>query len=545
MFKKDINYKTAVAIAVVFIILRIVLARSQMIFILPFSAPIDDDLYFRMANSIVRGEWLGRYDYLTLSKYPLFAVYLACLHLLGLPYTVGNCLVWIVVCGVCLWAFVPVIKTNISKLAFFLFMLYNPYSFNETNLRIYRDSLFFPLCILFFVGMAGWALRLKKEAKCSMVFMLFAGIGMAGSWISREDGYWLIPFYIVAVAICFVYIFTDKDTKQKTVKALAVLIPPVITAAAVITICFINYSYYGIFALTDFNGGSFSRFFGAMTTLPHEDWRPMVSVPEDVREQIYINCPSIQTFEYYLEDESSAIKKSYFHQETGDYKSGALYWAIRRRANETGVYESRTKAEAFWNNAAEEVEKYVRTVPDALPLRSSLTPPIKTEYIPDVLSVGAETILNIIIWKDIIPYQLALSDVTTGQIEIWESFLHNKSNYSAVENSYLPYHTPFQSLCYKIMEWIILLYRMITIVLLPVSAVATISGFINFKKYNREKQLLLFILLGLAGMFVFRRFMITYMEVSAFGIGFYSMYVAVCYPIMTLIMALAPPYIKR
>lgn len=58
-------------------------------------APLDDELMFRAANAITSGQWLGEYDYLTLSKSMFFAVWLALLNKLHLPTCwAGHC------CGV-------------------------------------------------------------------------------------------------------------------------------------------------------------------------------------------------------------------------------------------------------------------------------------------------------------------------------------------------------------------------------------------------------------------------------------------------------------
>ncbi len=540
MLKKDVGFKKRLIAAAALIAIRFILAQSQMIYIIPGSAPIDDDLYFKWANSIVQGEWLGRYNYLTLSKYPAFAVYLAALHKLGIPYLTGNCLLWTVVCGACVWAFKPVIRTNKGALAFFVFMLFNPYSFNSTNLRVYRDSLFFMMCILFFAGMAGWALRLKKDVKNNLLFLVIAGIGFAVAWTGREDGYWLLPFFVAAVTICAVYIFIDKNLENKILRVAAAFIPAAITFAAVTVVCSLNYKYYGVYTISDFNGGSFAKCFGAMTRLPHENWHPMVSVPEDVREDIYRNCPTLAPFEDYLEGEDSGIRKGYMSGEVKDYKSGRLYWAIRRAAQEMGIYESRRKAEDFWRQAAREVEALCRQYDNSLPPRKSLTPPIKAEYIAPVIETGLDSILYVCSWKDMVPYEASLSDVTTGQIEKWESFLYEKSNYSAIEWTFTPYHSPFQSFCYKIMAAVVWLYRLLTLVLMPLALFAVIKGFVQFKKRSRQQQILLFILTGLLAMAVFRLFIIAYMDVAAFGLGHYAMYLAVAYPVLTAVCGIAP-----
>ena len=74
--------------------LRLVLAGQQLAYVWVGGAPLDDELMFRAANSISAGQWLGGYDYLTLSKAMFFPVWLALLHALHLPYLVGGAALW-------------------------------------------------------------------------------------------------------------------------------------------------------------------------------------------------------------------------------------------------------------------------------------------------------------------------------------------------------------------------------------------------------------------------------------------------------------------
>ena len=77
-------------LVVVLIAGRLVLASCQDVYVWIDGAPLDDELMFRAAQSITAGNWLGAYDYLTLSKQMFFAVWLAFLHLLGVPYLMGG-----------------------------------------------------------------------------------------------------------------------------------------------------------------------------------------------------------------------------------------------------------------------------------------------------------------------------------------------------------------------------------------------------------------------------------------------------------------------
>ena len=538
MLKKDINYKQGLLIALVLAIIRLILANSQMMLIFPYTAPLDDDLYFSWAQSIVAGNWLGEYNYLTLSKYPFFGIYLAAVHMLGIPVLVANAAMWVMLAVVCVWAFAPVVKTNIRRLALYIVMVFNPASYAAHTLRIYRDSIFPILCTLFFVSLAGWALRLKDKISCSTPFLVLAGIALGSAWICREDGFWLLPFGIVAITICIIYIIIDKKLKNKGLRIALTTVPAVITVIFVLTICNINNKYYGVFTMSDFDDGAFAQCFGTMTSLSHENWHPLVSVPEDVRMRMYDGCPSFEQFEWYLEDEDSTIRRGYRTREIGDYKSGHLYWGLRRVAQELGIYETAAGAEKFWAQLAAEVEALRLQDPDALPRRSSLTPPIRAEYVGPVITEAVNSRWHVLTWKDMRSYELTLSDMVTGGIDMWQDFLNEQANYAAVEYSDFPFYTAFQWKCFNLMDGITWIYRALTIPLLLAAFLGIIRSFINFKKLTFEKQILSFVLMGMAFMGVFRIFIISFMEKAAFDIGTYSMYLGAVYPIVVLVSVL-------
>lgn len=545
MLKKDITYRQGLAIALVLAIIRLILANSQMMLIFPYGAPLDDDLYFSWAQSIAAGNWLGEYNYLTLSKYPFFGIYLAAVHLSGIPVLVANALMWVLLGCVTVWAFAPVVKANLGRLLLFTAVIYNPASYAEHTLRIYRDSIFPVLCTLFFVSLAGWALRLKEKVSRNTPFLMLAGLALGIAWISREDGFWLLPFGVVAIAICIIYIIIDKELKNKGLRIGLTAIPAVITLICVLTICNLNNKYYGVFTLSDFDDGAFAQCFGTMTSLSHEDWHPLVSVPEDVRMRMYDGCPSFEQFYQYLDAEGSSIRRGYRNSEIGDYKSGHLYWAMRRAAQELGIYETATGAEKFWSQLADEVETLRAADPDALPRRASLTPPIKAEYVLPVIGEAVHSRWYVVTWQSMRSYEDTVSDITTGQIDVWESFLHEQSNYAAVENSDFPYYTPFQHLCFKIMNGITWIYRALNIPLLLLAFIGLIKGFIKFTKQTFEKQILLFVLLGMGFMAIFRIFIISFMEKAAFDIGTYAMYLGAVYPLVILIAVLGLVLVKQ
>ena len=96
-----LSRRTFWVLCALLVCLRLTLTGFQQAYIWVGGAPLDDELMFRAANSITAGQWLGAYDYLTLSKAMFFPVWLALLHALHLPYLISGAALW---CGAALTA---------------------------------------------------------------------------------------------------------------------------------------------------------------------------------------------------------------------------------------------------------------------------------------------------------------------------------------------------------------------------------------------------------------------------------------------------------
>ncbi|MBQ7902705.1 MAG: hypothetical protein IJ362_03140, partial [Oscillospiraceae bacterium] len=161
----DIKKRVAVTVALLAVMLKLVLAYGQYATIYPPLAPIDDHLMFTAAQSIVNGNWLGEYSWLALSKHAFFAVWLAFLHTVKVPYLVGNMALWALAAAAATMAVRPVVNKNWQKLFLFLGLLYNPAASAQYATRVYRDAIFPALCLVFFAGIAGVGLRYKDSIK--------------------------------------------------------------------------------------------------------------------------------------------------------------------------------------------------------------------------------------------------------------------------------------------------------------------------------------------------------------------------------------------
>jgi len=140
--ENDITKGLALVVGLLALALKLVLAWGQYATIYPPLAPIDDHLMFTAAQNIVAGNWLGEYGWLTISKHAFFAVWLAFLHIIKIPYMVGNMILWAVAAFTATMAVKPVLSKNWQKLFLFLGLLYNPAMSARYATRIYRDAIF-------------------------------------------------------------------------------------------------------------------------------------------------------------------------------------------------------------------------------------------------------------------------------------------------------------------------------------------------------------------------------------------------------------------
>ena len=208
-FRPRLSRRAFWVLCALLVCLRLALTGFQQAYIWVGGAPLDDELMFRAANHITAGQWLGAYDYLTLSKAMFFPVWLALLHALHLPYLISGAALW---CGAALlaalafstlWRKKDPAQGRVLTLSLFAALAFLPSSWAAYTLRVYRDNIFPALCLYFFAGMAGMALRaVFTPEKPLWPWLAAAGAGLACGYLDREDaGLFLLPFAAAATVI--------------------------------------------------------------------------------------------------------------------------------------------------------------------------------------------------------------------------------------------------------------------------------------------------------------------------------------------------------
>ena len=541
--QQDMSRRTFWVLVALVVLVKILMTRFQTVYVWVGGAPLDDELMFRAAQSITAGQWLGAYDWLTLSKHMFFAVWLAVCNLLHLPYlAVGQLLT----CGAalaCAFAFAPVLRRWKSRFALFALLAFSPAATASFTLRVYRDNIFPGLCMLFFAGLCGYALRCRRPVKQGIGWLVLSGVGLGLAWLTREDGVWLLPFAAAGTLILILTALRDKGSLAKKLGRCALLaVPYGLLAAAILVYSAVNYACYGLFAVSDFSSGSFAAAVGAMSRVKAEEWKPLCSVPTDVRMKLYDAVPELKPLEYWLEEDEN-LQNSFRNPELDDYQSGSFYWALRKAAWNEGVYDNPQKAEEYWQQVADAINALCDSgqLEANGPKRSSTTPPIRLEYVPDVLAEGVRSLLHTLTFRDCAPYYADQRSLILPEDEaVYEAYLGQQVNSAARAGSDLPYYSPLQKLVFAGMEAIRLVYAVGLPVLFAAAVVLQIRQGFRLLQLRKQKAiqpgqaLLWVLLLGLVAMALLRCFMIAFVEVASFNIGTSTMYLSTVHPLLLL-----------
>jgi len=537
MIKKnnDINTKIVLLISLVAIAVKLILAYGQYVTIYPPLAPIDDELMFKAAQNIVAGNWLGEYGWLTISKHMFFAVWLAFLHIINVPYMVGNMLLWVIACIVATLSVKPVLLNNWQKLFLFLGLLYNPAMSARYATRIYRDAIFPSLCLIFIAGVVGVGLRYKEKIGSWLVWLVLYGVSFGCIYLCREDGIWIIPFFAVAFVIVTGLLIFEKQ-KNAMVKAVTMVLPFVLSGAIIAGYAYMNYIHYGRFVVSDFTSSDFKAAYGALASLEQDDWHPLVSVPEDVREDVYKVSPAFAQLEDNIK--SDWIENSW--RNLHDFSSGSFYWALRESVAQEGYYENAQLAQLYYEQLTQEIQTAVydgrlKTTNGSTKLRKSVTPPIKLDYVPDVIIETFEGFKTIMLFEQCTPY----AEKAVGypeEIRAVEAFIHQSGDTGYIPGTDISYISPARKAMHTVLEIFILIYKLCIPVMFVISLLWQIKKLredIWNKKFDRESMLNI-IMLGLVGMALLRCAMIAFVEVASFNIGTYVMYLSTVHPLIIL-----------
>lgn len=284
-------------------------------FVISTWAVVDDAIYVQHAVGFLkwlRGaseSWLGGFDCFLLSKAPLYGLWMAFLHLLGLPLRVGDFLLF--VAGALLFrrAVRPVRALGPWEMAVVLFLLLaNPFVPQDFALR--RLTFHLALTNLCIIAAIGLALRAGDRLRGQLAWSALLGLCFGLCYLNREEAVWLSA----AVATTFAIVWTrallgwrERRGAGRRVLGLQAAVAVAFFATAlppILTVCTLNQRHYGVFFTSFRRSDALTGLVQRLTSLEPGGHEPYVPIVRATREKAYTLSPGFARLRKSLEGKS-------------------------------------------------------------------------------------------------------------------------------------------------------------------------------------------------------------------------------------------------
>lgn len=335
-------------------------------------ADADDALFVRGASHLLNGEWLGPYDRLTLVKGPFYAMWIAFTWLLGVPLLVSQGLAYAFASLALVRGLTPWLRSEAAAFALFTALLLNPATYSLGMLRVLREGIYVPLCILLF-ALVVWWIRWREERLAKRFALATAfGVTLACYWCTREEGPWLVPALLVGLAVPFVLslravpgTFRQRLAAMRASLLREVAVTAVGFAAAIAvvgTVAFMNVRHYGVSEIVEVKQRQFVAAYGALAKVgdPGRDRLNIVISREGLR-RLYEVSPAAAELRPYLEGPTAQdfVQAGCDHRKImpcdGEFRSELFFWVFRDAAAAAGHYASGVDARRFYARLASEI----------------------------------------------------------------------------------------------------------------------------------------------------------------------------------------------
>jgi len=366
----------------------------------PLNEGFDCLRYLGMAEAILRGEWLGSYDHMTLIRLPVYSLFLALNSWAGWRLHVAQQVFYLL----------SVLALGAALLRFGwrpwqLCLLCGLCALHPAaiypHLFVATEAVHPALTTAVLAGCLGVLGSIRCAPLAFALWVAFLSGGLAAFWHTRPEAAWIVP--VLGAACIFLFLGPRKTTPGPEKPALgktyrrrvllAIAAPCLATLALGWTLASLNHRHYGIKVTHEFAEPNFLRFGQWLTRLAPEARKPRVPVPREAFDAAYSVSPHAAMLEPALSWQTGGEGWSRHGCEMmgicDDIAGGWTAWAIRDAVNSIGKYANARAASAFYGAAADEIAlacREGRTACSKNPTGNLLAPPLSPEDIPRLLT---------------------------------------------------------------------------------------------------------------------------------------------------------------
>ncbi len=335
-------------------------------------ASYDDALFVRGAYALSAHQWLGPFDHLTLAKGMGYPWFIRITGALGLPLKLAEQLLYLAVCGLLASEVAKRTRRPWAGVALFAALAFNPVLWHPELARVIREGIYLSQSLALIVLLGLLLFPAHKRAR-HRTFVLAASTGLVfgGFWLTREEGVWILP----ALAVLAVMKLVQQGSLWRRCPApraallpmLAQVLFPMLVVAVFAQVVIqgvkaVNLSRYGVFQSTEFHSPSFTRAYGALARIRHDQPVRYVVFPADARQRAYAVSSAARELQPFLEGDSGRSWQRIGCNQLSltdcpGILSGWFMWAFRDATALAGHYRSAPDAMAFYDRLTREINE--------------------------------------------------------------------------------------------------------------------------------------------------------------------------------------------
>lgn len=348
--------------AVILTLFKLWLTRGQGVWAIG-NAAYDDQLFVNLARHVLRGEWLGPYNELTLAKGPFYSLFIAGVFTLGIPLFLAQQMLYAGACALFARALRPAIASPWARLAIYTLLLWNPMSFDGSSMgRVLRQHIYGPLGLMIFAGLIALYLRRAEPARRKTPWALLLGLAGGAFYLTREETVWFAPS-VLLLAGAYLH-GAWKISRAAALRATGWLgLSLAVAGTPVLVVSALNYRYYGWFGTCELRSSSFQDAYGAMLRVRVGPELPYVPITREARQAMAAVSPHFASVQAQFNagvargwaDASAFLTKLPPEQE--QIGGGWMIWALREAVAKAGHHHTARQALAYYRKLAREINQ--------------------------------------------------------------------------------------------------------------------------------------------------------------------------------------------
>ncbi len=504
--------------------------------------PHDSLRYIGMAETIIKGQWLGQYDHMTLIRLPMYSIFVALNAKLGWPLHIVQQIIFLLSIFLLVAALKALKVAHWRTAIVFALCALHPLMILSTDF-VATELLYTPAATALLAGCLGLLGTVRHSRIQYGLWVIVVSISSVLFWYTRPEGVWIFPFGVICLGFL---VWSCRDgIRNYWIRIFTALFAPCLVVLLVgHYLMSQNEKHYGVKVTHELSEPNLTAAFNWLTRLAPDSHRPYVPITKEAMGSAYEISPHFALLKPYLSKQTNGQGWAKFGCEwmgiCDELAGGWTLWAIRDAAASIGLYSSAAHASEFYGAVAREIRQACEKGTVKYSTNSTgnlLAPPVTLTDVPRILISSAKLAIMAI------TFGKQLDDLETppeihaspGLIARYQTITHDQNS-----------QCPCTALRMPHFYWIT--YRMIQIGGVLLVAAMFAAGLLRFKwkKHSpwQKTSRKMWIIAICVSVFVLSRLaLIAYIDAMSFEANL--RYLLTIYPAMIVLIGLALPSLQK